>query len=73
MRIISIVLTELVNDKLKKEEQLQRLINSTEDVDMCVIRIKDALREISLLESMITKWRVYTTPEDNDGTTVPGT
>lgn len=64
MRIISIVLTELVNDKLKEEEQLQRLINSTEDVSKCVNKIKDTLRKITLLDEMIMKWKDYTTPSD---------
>jgi len=60
MRIITIVLTELINDKLKEEEQLQRLINSTEDVEVSVNLIKKTLRKISLLEEMIEKWKSYT-------------
>lgn len=61
MRIINIVLTDLVNTKLKAEEKLQRLINNQEkDLDDILIDIKIQLREISLLETMIMKWNDYT-------------
>lgn len=61
MRIINIVLTDLVNTKLKAEEKLQRLINNQDkDLDDILIDIKIQLREISLLESMIMKWNDYT-------------
>ena len=66
MRIVTIVLTELINDKLKQEEQLQRLINSTEGVDRCVSEIKHALREITLLDEMINKWRTYTAVDEKN-------
>lgn len=66
MRIITIVLTDLINDKLKHEEQLQRLINSTDNVNDCVNEIKHTLREITLLEEMINKWRTYTAVDENN-------
>ncbi len=65
MRIVTIILTELVNDKLKEEEQLQRLINSTEDVETSVNLIKKTLRRITMLDEMINKWKTYTAV-DND-------
>lgn len=66
MRMISIILAELGNDKLKYEEKLQRLINSKEDIDETVSNIKDTLREIATLNEMINLWTSYTTIQDNN-------
>jgi hypothetical protein len=66
MRIISIILTELASDKLKAEERLQRFINDKGDVDENIIKIKNELREIALLDEMILKWRSYTEDSDID-------
>jgi len=61
MRIINIVLTDLASSKLKAEEKLQRLLNNKDsDLDDVLVEIKNQLREISLLETMITKWNDYT-------------
>jgi hypothetical protein len=61
MRIINIVLTDLASSKLKAEEKLQRLLNNKDsDLDDVLGEIKNQLREISLLETMITKWNDYT-------------
>jgi flagellar hook-basal body complex protein FliE len=61
MRIINIVLTDLASSKLKAEEKLQRLLNNKDsDLDDVLVEIKKQLREISLLETMITKWNDYT-------------
>jgi hypothetical protein len=66
MRMINIVLTELAADKLKAEENLQRLINGTDEVNEQVLSIKTALREITMIDQMINKWKSYTAPQDGD-------
>lgn len=61
MRIINIVLTDLASSKLKAEEKLQRLLNDKDsDLDNTLIQIKNELKEIALLEMMISKWNDYT-------------
>ena len=61
MRIINIVLTDLASSKLKAEEKLQRLLNDKDsDLDNTLIQIKNELKEIALLEIMISKWNDYT-------------
>ncbi len=61
MRIINIVLTDLASSKLKAEEKLQRLINNkNDDLDDVLVEIKNQLKDISLLETMIIKWNEYT-------------
>lgn len=66
MRIISIVLTELMTDKLKCEERLERLINSKDEIDSTVSNIKTTLHDIALLDEMIAKWNTYTTAQNNN-------
>ena len=66
MRMINIVLTELAADKLKLEENLQRLINSVDDVNKQVSSIKTVLREITMIDQMIGKWQSYTSPQNGD-------
>jgi len=67
MRIISIILTSLATDRLKFEENLQRLINNKDtDLDTNIYLIKNQLREIVLIDKMIMKWKDYTTTDDNN-------
>lgn len=67
MRIIEIILTELASDKLIAEEKLQRLINDkTNDVAEQVGEIKCALAEVTRIDEMITKWRAYTSTDNNN-------
>lgn len=66
MRIINILITSLATDKLKHEESLQRLINDKEmDLDMNIIQIKNQLKEIVLIDQMISKWKDYTAPTED--------
>jgi hypothetical protein len=66
MRMIEIILAELASDKLKAEEKLQRLINSSEsNIEYLVDEIKESLAEIVKIETMISKWNSYTAPSAN--------
>jgi len=67
MRMIEIVLTDLAKDKLMAEEEMQRLINN-KDVDVVsnIALIKSKLNEVVLIEGMISKWKSYTTTDNND-------
>lgn len=59
-RLLEIVLLELTTDKLKLEEKLERIINSRDaEVDFQLNIIKDTLRKITEIESMIIKFNSY--------------
>jgi len=65
MRIVQMLLTELSTDKLKSEEELERLIN---DKVLTIYSktelIKETLKQIVSLDLMIDKWRQYTMSND---------
>jgi len=64
MRLTSIILTELALDKLKAEENLQSIINSGEDSDIKVKRIKLELEKIVNIDNMVSKWKEYIPNEE---------
>jgi dsDNA-specific endonuclease/ATPase MutS2 len=65
-RIMTLVLTELANDKLKYEENIENLINSKTDVDERLLKIKENLKNVVLVEQMIEKWRGYSNPQSDN-------
>lgn len=58
-RIIGILLTELATDKLKLEEELERLLNSDIKVNKRVKLIKKLLSEITINELNTIKIKQY--------------
>ena len=64
MRTINIILMELSVDKLKAEDKLEKLVNSTVDVDKKTEDIKSALREIVMIDEMTKKWQEYMPGEE---------
>jgi type I site-specific restriction endonuclease len=62
MRMIEIILTELASERLKSEEELQRLINTSDiSVEEQVKKIKIQLENVVKYDDMISKWNSYTT------------
>jgi hypothetical protein len=59
-RIISIILTDLASDKLKYEEEMEKTINGSLEIDERVDKIKYNLEKIVLTELMINTWKNYT-------------
>lgn len=55
-RLFNIVIGELSIDKLKLETELENAINSTEDVDTKIMKIKSILARISTVENSIAKF-----------------
>ena len=55
-RLFNIVIGELSIDKLKLESELETAINSTEEVDTKVMKIKSILARISTVENSIAKF-----------------
>ncbi len=67
MRIFDIIKSELNADKLKVEEELERVINdkSLETNDKVVI-IKKLLREVTQIELSFEKWETYITGDKTE-------
>ena len=64
MRIFDIIKSELNADKLKVEEELERVINDKSlGTNDKVVTIKKLLREVTQIELAFEKWITYT---DND-------
>lgn len=65
MRIFDIIKSELNADKLKVEEELERVINdkSLETNDK-VVTIKRLLREVTQIELSFEKWKTYITGDE---------
>lgn len=60
-RLIQIVLNDLNNDKLKAEEELERVINDKSiDIDNKLVTIKLLLSKINNCNQMIITWAAYT-------------
>ena len=55
-RLFNIVIGELSIYKLKLETELENAINSTEDVDTKIMKIKSILARISTVENSIAKF-----------------
>jgi len=64
-RIVSIIITELASDILKYEEEMELAINSKEDINTKVSKIKTNLGKIVQTELMIDKWKNYTSNDNN--------
>ncbi len=62
MRMIEIILTELASERLKSEEELQRLINISDiSVEEQVKKIKIQLENVVKYDDMISKQNTYNT------------
>lgn len=67
MRIFDIILSELNADKLKAEQELERVINdkSLETNDK-VVTIKRLLGEVTQIELSFEKWKKYITGDETE-------
>jgi len=63
--MINILLTDLTSDRLKKEQEMERIINDNIEITEKVELIKTQLKEIVLTDLMITEWRRITTVGDS--------
>ena len=60
LRIVDIMSLSLTKDKLTLEEQIEGTINGTLTIGEKEVEIKRILKEIVLIDNMITKWATYT-------------
>lgn len=70
-RLAKAVKTELENDYLKAEDDLEKVINSSNDSYDSVKRIKRDLREMNIIQSSLDTWSriIEAFQEDNDKNT----
>lgn len=67
MRIFDIIKTELHAEKLKHEEELERVMNNKNlETENKVESIKKLLREITTIEMSITKFKDYTSEDETN-------
>lgn len=67
MRIFDIIKSELNSDKLKLEEEIERVINNKDlETNNKVTTIKSLLKEVAIIEVSFEKFKTYIT--DNDDT-----
>jgi len=62
-RIVDIMITSLVNDKLILEQSLEETSNGPLPIEEKLVECKRILKEILLTEQMVPKWNYYTTEE----------
>jgi hypothetical protein len=65
-RIFNIIITDLTTNLLILENELERTINSDTDTNSKLMDIKRLLREISLTEFSMTKFRSMVTNNNNN-------
>ena len=65
-RIINIILTDLSLENLKLQEDLEKVINDTDNTNSKLIRVKQALKELTINEIMINKFQNIVSPTNNN-------
>ena len=68
-RLFKIIISDLTSEKLKNEEELERIINSDIETDVKISSIKNVLKEISLTEISIAKFSGMLTVNENNNNT----
>jgi hypothetical protein len=68
-RLFKIIISDLSSEKMKNEEELERIINSVMETDLKISTIKSILREISLTELSIAKFSGMLMVNDNNNNT----
>lgn len=64
--MVNIILTELASDVMKHEEAMETAINGKGDINERIGNIKYHLNKIVETESMIEKWKYYTSSLNNN-------
>ncbi len=69
MRIFDIIKSELNSDKLKLEEEFERVVNDKSlETDDKIATIKKLIKEIAIIEMSFKKFEGYTTNDEDDKT-----
>ena len=68
-RLIQIITTELISDRLKAEEEMERIVNDiTIDTEAKIKRIKNELSNLAIINQMASIWTTFNdvAPETNN-------
>jgi predicted metal-dependent enzyme (double-stranded beta helix superfamily) len=65
-RIVSIIISDLSLENLKLQESLEKAINSSDDVNTKLTKVKMYLAELATNEMMITKFQSLVSPQNNN-------
>ena len=65
-RIVSIIISDLSLENLKLQESLEKAINSSDDVNIKLTKVKMYLAELATNEMMITKFQSLVSPQNNN-------
>jgi predicted metal-dependent enzyme (double-stranded beta helix superfamily) len=65
-RIISIIISDLSLENLKLQESLEKAINSCDDVNTKLTKVKMYLAELATNEMMLTKFQSLVSPQNNN-------
>jgi predicted metal-dependent enzyme (double-stranded beta helix superfamily) len=65
-RIISIIISDLSLENLKLQESLEKAINSSDDVNTKLTKVKMYLAELATNEMMLTKFQSLVSPQNNN-------
>jgi hypothetical protein len=55
-RIFNVILLDLSSDKMKIEDDLERIMNSDTDIDYKATKIKELVEKLNVVESSIIKF-----------------
>ena len=68
-KLFKLVLMELTSDSIKLELELEKMINSDDDVSLKIIKIKQILKQMNDNESSVIRFTNMITPKiETDGT-----
>ena len=65
-RLFKIIISDLTSEKMKNEEELERIINLDMETDVKILTIKNILKQISLTELSIAKFSGMLTVNNNN-------
>ena len=65
-RLFKIIISDLTSEKMKNEEELERIINLDMETDVKILTIKNILKQISLTELSIAKFSSMLTVNNNN-------
>lgn len=65
-RLFKIIISDLTSEKMKNEEELERVINLDMETDVKILTIKNILKQISLTELSIAKFSGMLTVNNNN-------
>ena len=68
-RLFKIIISDLTSEKMKNEEELERIINLDMETDVKILTIKNILKQISLTELSIAKFSGMLTVNNNNNNT----